>query len=123
MLAALASRAKASAVARAVARLPSNAGSGVATARSNQRRTWIGGAPSGGGASGEAGRGVGRASASAAGAVRPSGGVVRGGHGCLALLAGLGGFGRFGRARVPEIAMPDKGTYRAYEAGKGGRSR
>jgi hypothetical protein len=27
------------------------------------------------------------------------------------------------RARVPEIAMPDKGTYRAYEAREGGSER
>ena len=73
VLAALASRAKALAVARAVARVPSNAGSWVATARSNQRRTWIGGAPSGGGIASGAGRGAGGAFARVAGVVGPVG--------------------------------------------------
>ena len=41
-----------------------------------------------------------------------------GGHGGApgGFLAGLGGVGR---ARLPEIAMPDKGSYRAYEGREG----
>ena len=61
-----------------------------------------------------AGRGVGRASASALGAdgsvVARSPGAVMGVWRSWRV---LGGFGRFSRARLPEIAMPDKGTYRA----------
>ena len=69
-----------------------------------------------------AGRGVGRASASAAGAA--AAGPIGALSGAVMVSGAPGGVGRglagSSRARLPEIAMPDKGTYRAYEGRKGG---